>query len=88
VEAKQWVRGIIENPRLVKVLQNGLYDIQYFKAEGMNPRAFREDTMIAHHSLYSEQRKGLGFLGSIYANVPSWKHMRTYKQEELTKRDD
>ena len=43
--------------------------------------------MLAHHSLYSELQKGLGFLGSIYTNYPSWKSMRTFKREEQLKRD-
>lgn len=87
-EAWKWVAHWIEKPGLVKVLQNGTFDFQYFARHGMVPQNFREDTMLAHHSLYSEMRKGLGFLGSIYANVPSWKFMRTYKVEEQLKRDD
>lgn len=89
-EAAAWgfVRRWIEDPKLVKVLQNGLYDVQYFIAHGMKPRGFTEDTMLAHHSLYSELKKGLGFLGSIYSNSPSWKFMRTYRLEEQLKRDD
>lgn len=86
--AWRWVSRWIEKPDLVKVLQNGLYDAQYFLRHGMSPRGFTEDTMLAHHSLYSELRKGLGFLGSIYANTPSWKFMRTAKLEEQLKRDD
>lgn len=83
-----FVRRWIEDPGLVKVLQNGLYDLQYFIAHGMKPRNFSEDTMLQHHSLFSELRKGLGFLGSVYTNTPSWKFMRTYRQEEALKRDD
>ena len=71
----------------MKIFQNGLYDLQYLSMI-CTPRACSEDTMIAHHSLYTELRKGLGFLGSIYANVPSWKSMRTFKKEEQLKRDD
>lgn len=88
VRALRWCARIIEDPAITKVLQNGLYDIQYFIAYGMRPRGFTEDTMLASHSLWSELKKGLGFLGSVHANVPSWKSMRTYRQEELTKRDD
>jgi uracil-DNA glycosylase len=88
IEAWMLVAKWIESPRIIKVMQNGLYDIQYFMRHGMTPRACTEDTMLAHHSLWSELKKGLGFLGSIHANVPSWKSMRTYKLEEVTKRDD
>lgn len=83
-----WVRQWIECEGKSKVTQNGLYDLQYFIRHGMRPKGFDQDTMLAHHSLLSELRKGLGFLGSIYANVPSWKKMRTFKKEEILKKDD
>lgn len=85
--AWSFVRKWMERPDLVKVFQNGLYDLQYLQ-KICSPRACTEDTMLMHHSLFSELNKGLGFLGSIYANVPSWKMMRTFKKEEALKRDD
>lgn len=89
-ECAAWsvVRKWMERADLVKVFQNGLYDLQYIPRMGIVPRACTEDTMLAHHSLYSELKKGLGFLGSIYANVPSWKSMRTFKKEEQLKAND
>ncbi len=87
-EAWRWCAQWIEDGSIPKVTQNGLYDIQYFIRHGLRPRGFTEDTMLAHHSLLSEMRKGLGFLGSVYTNTPSWKSMRTAKREELLKRDD
>lgn len=76
----------LENPTLTKVFQNGLYDLQYLMSR-CAPRACTEDTMLLHHSLFSELPKGLGFLGSIYTNTPSWKNMRTYRKEEAQKID-
>jgi DNA polymerase len=84
--AWRWVARWVEDPAITKVTQNGLYDIQYFIRHGIKPRGFTEDTMLQHHSLYSEMRKGLGFLGSIYANVPSWKQMRTFKRDEIAEK--
>lgn len=86
--AWKWVRKWIESPTLVKVMQNGCYDTMYFMAHGMKPRGCVADTMLQHHSLFCELRKGLGFLGSVYSNVPSWKNMRTFKKEEALKKDD
>lgn len=87
--AWRWVQKWVESPLLTKVTQNGVYDTAYFRnPHGMNPVAFTEDTMLAHHSLFSELRKGLGYLGSIYTNTVSWKQMRTYKREEHLKRED
>lgn len=85
--AWRYVIKWMEDPALVKVGQNFMYDLQYLQ-KICNPRACTEDTMLMHHSLYSELQKGLGFLGSTYANVPSWKSMRTFKKEEQLKRDD
>ena len=87
--AWRWVQYWVEKPDLIKVTQNGLYDTMYLRmAHKMNPMNFSEDTMLASHSLYSEMRKGLGVLGSLYTNTPSWKKMRTFKREEQLKRDD
>jgi hypothetical protein len=33
--------------------------------------------MLLHHSMQPELEKGLGFLGSVYTDEPSWKFMRT-----------
>lgn len=85
-----WVRRWVEDPRLTKVTQNGLYDCQYLIVHGMKPKGFTEDSMLASHSLYCELRKGLGFLGSIYSNFPAWKSLgnRHRKKEEALKKDD
>lgn len=59
-----------------KLAQNGLYDIQYLHAHGILIKNFSEDTMILHHSLYSELPKGLDFLGTIYTDEQPWKLIR------------
>jgi DNA polymerase len=87
-ETQAWelVRKILESPAQ-KLFQNGLYDLQYILRMGIRPRNCLHDTMLLHHSLYPELQKGLGFLGSVYANEASWKLMREHKGEEL-KRDE
>ncbi len=85
--AWRWVQHWMERPDLTVVGQNFSYDLQYLQRM-CSPRGCSEDTMLMHHSLYSELQKGLGFLGSIYSNSPSWKKLRTYKKEEQLKRDD
>ncbi len=44
---------------------------------GLRPTMCDHDSMLLHHALYPEMLKGLGFLGSIYANDIAWKSMRT-----------
>jgi len=70
-----------------KLFQNGLYDLQYIVKMGIRPRNVAEDTMLLHHSLYPEMRKGLGFLASIYSNESAWKLMGRPKADTV-KRDE
>jgi uracil-DNA glycosylase len=86
-DARNVVRSILENPNIVKIFQNGLYDLQYLMKEGYRPRSCLEDTMLYHHALYPEMQKGLGFLGSIYTSEPAWKTMRGKKITEMKKDD-
>lgn len=57
---------------------NYIYDMQLlWKLNAIpNPDA-AHDTMLLHHSLQPEMRKGLGILASIYTDEVSWKGMRT-----------
>jgi len=82
VEAKVWtlLKNLLEKP-MIKLFQNGLYDLQYICKMGIRPANCAADTMLLHHSLFPELQKGLGFLGSIYSSEPAWKMMRTAKPE-------
>lgn len=76
IEAWKWVRNILATKPSIG--QNFSYDMQYFwRTMGIPVPMFLGDTMLQHHSLQPEMEKGLGFLGSIYTNEPSWKFMRT-----------
>jgi uracil-DNA glycosylase len=85
--AMRWCKKVLDHQR-PKVFQNGMYDMTYlWRIWGMPTRNPRHDTMLLHHSLQPELMKGLGFLGSIYTDEPSWKFMRkssmdTEKREE------
>ena len=80
-----WVRRI--NAEKTLIGQNFSYDMQYFWRSVRIPCPnFGGDTMLMQHSLQPELEKGLGFLGSIYTNEPSWKFMRT--DHSTLKRED
>jgi uracil-DNA glycosylase len=82
--AWEWVKRICLLPT---VGQNFSYDMQYFlRSMGIPCPAFLGDTMLLHHALQPELQKGLGFLGSIYTNEPSWKFLRT--DHATLKRED
>lgn len=70
-----------------KIFQNGMYDFQYLIREKFNLHACIEDTMLLHHSILPEMRKGLGFLGAAYTNEPAWKLDRLAKAD-TEKRDE
>lgn len=61
------VAQLFHHPNITWVGQNFLYDCQYFVREGMGFPSRVFDTMIGHHSLFSNLRKGLDFLSSFYA---------------------
>lgn len=88
-EALAWafIRKWMEREDLVKVFQNGLFDVQYL-GRMCTPRNCTADTMLAHHSLFSELPKDLGFLGSVYASFQAWKRLRHAPQADRLKRDE
>ena len=84
-EAWEWVRRILAEKETI--WQNGQYDMQYlWRKMGIPVPRFAGDTMLLHHSLQPEMKKGLGFLGSIYTDELSWKFMRT--DHTTMKRED
>lgn len=85
--AWEWCRHILVSYPLV--FQNGLYDINYLWSRmGIPARGARDDTMLMHHALQPEMPKGLGVLGSLYTDEPSWKHMRRREKDETLKKED
>lgn len=88
-EERAWscVARLLEEPKIAKIFQNGLYDLQYILPLGIRVANCTEDTMLLHHSILPEMKKGLGFLGSVYTNEPSWKLMRLQKAD-TEKRDE
>lgn len=86
LRALRFCKSVLEGPA-IKVLQNGSYDLQYlWKTMGLRLRNFAVDTTLAHHALYPELPKDLGFLGSVYTKEPSWKMMR-HRSDELKKEE-
>jgi hypothetical protein len=89
VELQCWglIRQVLEDPEILKVFQNGLYDIAFiWRSTGIKVRGALHDTMLLHHALQPESLKGLGYLGSIYTDHGPWKserlHTDTIKRDE------
>lgn len=72
---------LFHHPNITWLGQNFSYDCQYFwRHWGILPITVR-DTMVGHHSLHSNIRKGLDFLSSIYA------HDHVYWKDEIKEWD-
>jgi len=85
----RWLKRILETPK-PKVGQNGLFDIQVLLSEwGIRVRGYQEDTMIAHHALYPELQKSLGFMGSVWTDEIAWKQLNPRRgRMKMEKRDE
>jgi DNA polymerase I-like protein with 3'-5' exonuclease and polymerase domains len=80
------IKGVLEDPRIPKLFQNGLYDIAFlFRSVGIKVRGATHDTMLLHHALQPESPKALGFLGSLYTDEGPWK---TERKTKTIKRDE
>lgn len=89
VERDVWgyIKRVLSNKAISKVFQNGMYDLAFlWRSYGVKVMGAKEDTMLLHHALQPEALKGLGYLGSIYADEGAWKHMRV--KHETIKADE
>lgn len=89
LERRVWevVRGVLANPTIPKLFQNGLYDIAFlWRAYGIKVYGATHDTMLLHHALQPESLKSLGFMGSVYTDHGPWKSER--KGTTTIKRDE
>lgn len=67
--------------------QNYQYDMQYeWREMGIPNPDFSDDTMLLHHVLQPELRKGLGFLASVYTDEIAWKGMHKVSSTDKTKK--
>lgn len=75
--AWEWVRKICGLKKSVFVGQNFGYDMMFTLTNyGITFPSANHDTMLLHHAMQPELKKGLGFLASIYTDELSWKFMR------------
>lgn len=66
-EILSWYYSLFQHEGIIWIGQNWSYDCQYFHRHwGVIPLNSR-DTMIGHHSIFVNMRKGLDFLSAMYA---------------------
>jgi len=78
VKAWEFVKHVCESD-IPKIGQNVIqYDTYWLLKElGIRVLNVTEDTMVKAHCWQPELEKNLGFLGSIFLDEKSWKHIRT-----------
>ena len=77
ITAWKFVKRVCESD-IPKLGQNIIYDVAFmWRSNGICIRHIKHDDMLLHHALQPESLKGLGYLGSVYTDWPSWKNMRT-----------
>lgn len=67
------LQRVLGNEKSTKVAQNAIFDIHFLLTRcGIEVRGPIKDTMIAHHIMFPELPKGLGFLVSIYGGTSQY----------------
>jgi len=80
-EVMSLVRDFLTDPNVVKVGHNAGYYDQIVMEENFGITPFPLfDTILGHRLAESEFKHGLGFIGSLYTDVPSWKSEHTATQ--------
>ncbi len=77
-DAKLLISELFSDESLTFIGHNSNYDREWLLRNGINvPRWPRnEDTMLLHHAIEPELKKGLDTLASLYLDEVSWKHLR------------
>jgi len=74
-ETEVWRRiaNILENPNIVKIIQNAMFDCTVLRSRyGIKVRNI-DDTMIAHAVAFPDLHRSLEFMTSVYTDVPYYK---------------
>lgn len=90
VLAWRFVKRVCESREFGTLGQNLSYDAVYLlRRMGIPLPNWQHDTMLLHHALQPEMRKGLGFQASLYTDEPAWKGMHKRKSDDKTgKKED
>lgn len=86
IAAWRWVAKVLRKSKGL-LAQNGVYDCGHLEQALCPVSNFEHDTMLLSHSLMPEERKGLGHLGSLWANESPWKQSADFRGDKTIKRD-
>lgn len=63
------------------IIHNASFDVPRLEAAGITLGTWH-DTLLLHHSIYSELPQTLAFVASVYTRLPYWKGMIKWEKEE------
>lgn len=74
LDVRYWLQQLFMHPDVQFVAQNGMFDCTWlWYKDRIRVKPLWFDTMLAHHTLYSQLPHGLGFLCAQYTNHPFYK---------------
>lgn len=82
-ELRVWllIAQVLENPKIRKVLQNGIFDVYFlWYRNNILIQGEIDDTMVSHSIIYPDFLKGLGFLGSLHTTMKYWKDEADFRE--------
>jgi DNA polymerase I-like protein with 3'-5' exonuclease and polymerase domains len=83
------ISEVLANPNSTKILQNGMFDQTYlWENLRILIQGPAHDTMVMHHYLYPDFKKGLGFLTSLYTVDPYYKAEGKLETAKIMKMPD
>ena len=89
VEFSNFCRRILENPKIEKIFHNAIFDREMFRLNGIIVENIVFDTLVAQHVIQPELPKDLGFLTSIYTNIPCyWSGVSTGEEKQWSDKTD
>lgn len=79
-EGLDWIAQALASPA-PKITHNGIFDIAVLRNVGFEVENWAFDTLYAHHLMYAELPHSLGFVQSLYTDLPFHKHLRDELEE-------
>lgn len=78
----KFIRWFLENPKILKITHNGMFDYRVFFAKRFLVRGWVYDTILIHHLVHSDDRRSLDLLAKLYTYLGDYdSELEHYKSE-------
>lgn len=79
------VKDFLENPNIKKIAQNGKFDIQQMRSQGVNVQNFYADTMLQHYLTNENIEHGLKMLAWLFTDYGGYEEELDAIREKYAK---